>query len=1026
MDDDDHELFAQYKFERSQGRDEWYLDKIQARLDGKGFAVAETQTGYSLIERADVALANKAMEEQLKNQWSTPEDMAQLVRKFAKKDQLPDICRLVFVAIHRLQVDPKTFINIGNINRKTPIHFASQHGGPNMVRFLLRHGANPNDLAIRGQSALCFAIAKRRYKNVEVLLEAGAHVNVITVLGETPAMLARAHIELHREDLKKRIEDLALSLADVPPVTDYTSNEEAIVDQLLHAQTCVNCQAVARALIKGEKVDIRNFYKNNPPKHHTLVDDSSCGNDNENASKIRNAASRADPSLLSDLLDLPGSDVESLSRAGRSALMLASWRGCVENVKILIQRGADVDYYTKKSGNYGKTPIFYAITRCRDDVVCTLIAAGARLTIVNNKGQTPMSLAASHLQPATIELMKRVERQQLLEAMAKGLPLWMNYRDSHSDGIAYGDLDVRFLDEDNMAGRAGRYPAVDPEHLNLSGGVCVNATDQTNRGREKRVDLIAEDQTFSSDNWWPRALGQHSFVEKTVGAAVLPWVERWASEEKQRLEDAKNIPMITLSTEEAICRPLKAILEEDILPHLSDVSPPLDVLANTVALELLLRVIRTKKSSVPSRECYDKMESEFTEGFAFLFQQFPQHSLMLLALSLSPERIEKQFEAYLEEDAKACRKSNTSERYGRRIVKATEKGAVKVIQMALSSNTRPLLLFPWSSAENSIALRVVEWGIASYRCQLSKQEAGAAAFPGQWWESAPEFVGCYARQLITESTSSAKGKSDKAFRDPKVSSTTPPNVAIDEWLCLSSELHGAVSKARATAEWAAVTTFYKEQRSENWSEYSYIKGRLPPSRIHWVSSSDDVQSVRRSLEASLDSDCGKENMLLIGIDTEWGDDKPGCSVIQIGSLNDAWVVDCAEAFLEVSGLLEWIFVDERFVKVGYSFHNDWPQLEMLFPGLQERASTVYDLQPVLSNEMAVHGYVKNPGASMVGLSSAVKFMFGKPMDKTQQCSDWNQRPLSSEQIEYAAFDAVILVDLVLFLGQTSAVSPSAV
>jgi len=74
----------------------------------------------------------------------------------------------------------------------------------------------------------------------------------------------------------------------------------------------------------------------------------------------------------------------------------------------------------------------------------------------------------------------------------------------------------------------------------------------------------------------------------------------------------------------------------------------------------------------------------------------------------------------------------------------------------------------------------------------------------------------------------------------------------------------------------------------------------------------------------------------------------------------------------------------------------------------------------------VHGYVKNPGASMVGLSSAVKFMFGKPMDKTQQCSDWNQRPLSSEQIEYAAFDAVILVDLVLFLGQTSAVSPSAV
>ena len=44
MDDEEvHELLAQYIFERSQGRDEWRLDKIQARLDGRGFAIAETE-----------------------------------------------------------------------------------------------------------------------------------------------------------------------------------------------------------------------------------------------------------------------------------------------------------------------------------------------------------------------------------------------------------------------------------------------------------------------------------------------------------------------------------------------------------------------------------------------------------------------------------------------------------------------------------------------------------------------------------------------------------------------------------------------------------------------------------------------------------------------------------------------------------------------------------------------------------------------------------------------------------------------
>ena len=116
-DEEDHELLTQYIFERSQGRDEWRLDKIQARLDGRGFAIAETEAGYSLIERADVVLANRAMEEQLRNLRLPSEEMAQLVRKFAKKDQLPDICRLIFVAKYRLQVDPKTFINIGNIER---------------------------------------------------------------------------------------------------------------------------------------------------------------------------------------------------------------------------------------------------------------------------------------------------------------------------------------------------------------------------------------------------------------------------------------------------------------------------------------------------------------------------------------------------------------------------------------------------------------------------------------------------------------------------------------------------------------------------------------------------------------------------------------------------------------------------------------------------------------------------------------------------------------------------------------------
>ena len=102
--------------------------------------------------------------------------------------------------------------------------------------------------------------------------------------------------------------------------------------------------------------------------------------------------------------------------------------------------GAAIDRWTTGSGNYGKTPIFYAITRCRDDVVIALLRAGARVTLVNNKGQTPLSLAASHCDPSTVAAIQTAEAAALAAGGA-----WRNFRATHSDGREYGDLDPRFL-----------------------------------------------------------------------------------------------------------------------------------------------------------------------------------------------------------------------------------------------------------------------------------------------------------------------------------------------------------------------------------------------------------------------------------------------------------------------------------------------------------------------------------------------------------------------------------------------------
>eukprot|EP00873_Tetraselmis_striata_P027412 jgi/Tetstr1/447676/TSEL_035034.t1 len=126
-------------------------------------------------------------------------------------------------------------------------------------------------------------------------------------------------------------------------------------------------------------------------------------------------------------------------QSGKTALHMAAWRGSVGAAAALLDAGADLDAHSTGQGNYGKTAIFYALTRCRDDMVAFLLDRGADVLICNNKGQTPRSIAASHVGPETVAALEAAEAAQ--EAAGRR---WRNFRASHSDGKAYGDLDPRF------------------------------------------------------------------------------------------------------------------------------------------------------------------------------------------------------------------------------------------------------------------------------------------------------------------------------------------------------------------------------------------------------------------------------------------------------------------------------------------------------------------------------------------------------------------------------------------------------
>jgi hypothetical protein len=188
--------------------------------------------------------------------------------------------------------------------------------------------------------------------------------------------------------------------------------------------------------------------------------------------------------------------------SGRTALHHACWRGDIRNVELLLDFGCDVNRWSTGVHSYGKTPIFYATTRCRDEVVELLLSRGARVRILNNKGQSVLSLASSHLSADVVRMVAAAEAAEAAEAAAgkawaeaavrrphQMRPAvrrdgWLDFLSSHPDGQEYGDLDPRFC------------PASAEDMVT---DLAVNPTSRESRRRHGHLS------SSHSLRWWPPA-----------------------------------------------------------------------------------------------------------------------------------------------------------------------------------------------------------------------------------------------------------------------------------------------------------------------------------------------------------------------------------------------------------------------------------------------------------------------------------------------------------------------------------------
>jgi ribonuclease D len=138
----------------------------------------------------------------------------------------------------------------------------------------------------------------------------------------------------------------------------------------------------------------------------------------------------------------------------------------------------------------------------------------------------------------------------------------------------------------------------------------------------------------------------------------------------------------------------------------------------------------------------------------------------------------------------------------------------------------------------------------------------------------------------------------------------------------------------------------------------------------------------------------------IALDTEFLREKtyyPKLCLLQIATPDTVACIDPI-ALDDLSPILEIIF-DEGIIKVMHSGRQD---MEIFFNIHGRPPSPVFDTQIAA----LLLGY-----ADQIGYANLVREMLGIELDKLHTRADWSLRPLSAEQLQYAADDVVYLADI---------------
>jgi 3'-5' exonuclease len=199
----------------------------------------------------------------------------------------------------------------------------------------------------------------------------------------------------------------------------------------------------------------------------------------------------------------------------------------------------------------------------------------------------------------------------------------------------------------------------------------------------------------------------------------------------------------------------------------------------------------------------------------------------------------------------------------------------------------------------------------------------------------------------------------------------------------------------------------QRRRREKYLQWENVLLGSPPDVI---STPETLIVAVQELQVDMAVDSSGSN--IAGFDAEWNEDDSGVDLFQLASLNKVILVDIPALSSTPEGLdalqntIGRLFASSSFTKVGFACRQDISKLRTTRTGYHKEtdekhwfstSANVVDLQLLVANS--------DRNLSRLGLSRVCERYLGKPLDKSEQCSYWNARPLSLRQRTYAALDA---------------------